>query len=265
MIGAEHVRLRAGTRTLLSDVCFTLRAGEFVAVLGANGAGKTTLLRTLAGVRAPDFGRVTIGKRDAGALTAAQRARAVAHIASDEVFIDQLTVRDVVSTGRYAHHQWWEWREDRTDDASISAALQAVHMEPFAQRPFATLSSGERQRIWLALALAQEAPVLLLDEPTSHLDVRVAQEILHLLRAQANDGKTVVCVLHDVNEAAQFADRIMLLGDGGLLALDTPQAVLTSPLLEIAYGIRMQQLRTPEGQLRVFPAARTNSSEPSVH
>jgi iron complex transport system ATP-binding protein len=126
-------------------------------------------------------------------------------------------------------------------------------MESFANRLFDTLSSGERQRIWLALALTQEAAVLLLDEPTSHLDVRVARDILSLLRAQARAGKTVICVLHDVNEAAEFADRILLLGSNRVLGVDTPERVLDSNLLEKAYGIRMELVRTSSGALRVFP------------
>ncbi len=124
---------------------------------------------------------------------------------------------------------------------------------------FDTLSSGERQRVWIALALAQEAPVLLLDEPTSHLDVRVARDILHLLRAQVEIGKTVVCALHDLNEAAQFADRLLLLGCGELLAFAPPQDVLQCNLLERAYGISMEIVRSASGALRVFPSAHQGS------
>jgi len=120
-------------------------------------------------------------------------------------------------------------------------------------RRFDTLSSGERQRVWLALAFAQEAPVLLLDEPTSHMDVRIAHDILAMLRGQARGGKTIICVLHDVNEAAEFADRILLLGSGRILALDTPARVLSSSLLETAYGIRMELVKTQSGTLRAFP------------
>jgi iron complex transport system ATP-binding protein len=156
--------------------------------------------------------------------------------------------------GRYAHHRWWQWREEPQDHQSIERALRAVRMETFAHRGFDTLSSGERQRVWLALALAQEARALLLDEPTSHLDVGVAREILRLLRAQADAGKAVVCVLHDVNEAAEFADRILLIGVKRVLAFDVPERVLTPAFLEEAYGIRMESIRTADGGIRVFPA-----------
>lgn len=255
MIAASDLTLRAGARTLISGASFEAARGEFVAVLGANGVGKTTLLRTLAGVRAPDGGSVLLGGRDLSRFSAAQRARLAAHVAGDEIFLDRLLVREVVSTGRYPHHRWWQWHEEPRDDAAVAHALRAVHMETFADRRFDTLSSGERQRIWIALALAQEAPLLLLDEPTSHLDVRVSRDILQLLRAQVQAGKTVICALHDLNEAAEYADRILLLGCAELLAFAPAREALTPELLERAYGIRMEVMPSPSGTLRVFPAA----------
>lgn len=254
MIVAREVGLRIGDRTLLDDVSFDVRAGEFVAVLGPNGVGKTTLLRAMAGTRAIESGTLCIAGREIARLSPSERARTIAFMASDDLFSEHLTVRDVVATGRYAYHRWWQWHEDAVDSAAIERALDAVGMRAFAARAFVTLSSGERQRIWLALGLAQEAPVLLLDEPTSHLDVRVAHSILALLREQVLAGKSVVCVLHDLNEAAEFADRIMLLGCGKMLAIDTPAAVFESGRLERAYGVPMEIVHAPSGALRVFPA-----------
>jgi iron complex transport system ATP-binding protein len=254
MITAYDLTLRIGARTLLSNASFEITPGQFVAVLGANGVGKTTLLRTLAGVRAPDGGRLHVNGRELSNYPPSERARLIAHITTDDLFQDQLLVRDVVAMGRYPHHRWWQWTEEPHDDAAVAHALQAVHMQAFARRRFDTLSSGERQRVWLALALAQEAPLLLLDEPTSHLDVRVAREILYLLRAQVKAGKTVVCALHDLNEAAEFADRILLLGCAELLAFSAPSAALTPELLERAYGISMEVVRSDSGVLRVFAA-----------
>lgn len=254
MIAAHKVTLRAGARTLLNEATFEAARGEFVAVLGANGVGKTTLLRTLAGVRAPQSGHVELNGSALATYTAAQRARSIAHCTSDDLFLDQLLVRDVVAMGRFPHHRWWQWTHEPGDDAAVASALHAVHMQSFALRRFDTLSSGERQRIWIALALAQEAPLLLLDEPTSHLDVRVAREILQLLRTQVRAGKTVICALHDLNEAAEFADRVLLLGCAELLAFGPPAQALTPALLERAYGIRMEVLSSESGILRVFAA-----------
>lgn len=254
MIAARDLTLRIAARTLLAQASFDVMPAQFVAVLGANGVGKTTLLRTLAGVRNPDGGHVHLNGRDLSHYAPPERARLIAHITTDDLFLDRLLVREVVAMGRYPHHRWWQWTQEPHDEAAVARALQAVHMQAFAHRRFDTLSSGERQRVWLALALAQEAPLLLLDEPTSHLDVRVAREILCLLRAQVQVGKTVICALHDLNEAAEFADRILLLGCAELLAFSAPSQALTPDLLERAYGINMEVVRSQSGILRVFAA-----------
>lgn len=232
---------------------FIVEAGEFCAVLGANGAGKSTLLRTLAGIRPIEGGSVHVGGRNLTNLTHAERAASISHQTGDDVFFDKLSVLDVVAMGRYAHHGWWDWRRDERDEAAIANALDAVQMRGFERRQFDTLSSGERQRVWIALALAQEAPVLLLDEPTSHLDVRSAQAVLQLLKSLCARGRTVVCALHDLNEAAAFADKILLIGDGRLLAYDTPERVLSSGNTALAYGVQLESIRLGDGSLRIFP------------
>ncbi|MDQ2680958.1 MAG: ABC transporter ATP-binding protein [Candidatus Eremiobacteraeota bacterium] len=250
--------LRVGQRVILRDMDFSLAPGQFVAVLGPNGVGKTTLLRAIAGLHTADDGQLHFRDRATTDLSPAERAKQIAFMQSEEIITETMTVREVVAAGRYPYHRWFEWHENPHDQEIIAMALLAVRMESFASRPFATLSSGERQRIWLALGLAQEASLLLLDEPTSHLDLRAAHEILHLLREQSRAGKTVVSVLHDVNEAAEFADTIMLLGDERLLILDRPEAVLTSGQLDRAYGTPMELMRSPSGALRAFPSFRPN-------
>ncbi len=191
VIALEDVTLGVPGRTLVRGIDARLAPGELLAVLGANGVGKTTLLRAMCGI-APrrSAGRIEIDGRDVHALTAAQRARAIAFVTSDDAMIEMLRVRDIVATGRFTHHRWWEWRSTAHDDEAIARALDAVHLSSDADRLFATLSSGERQRAWIAMGLAQETPVVLLDEPTSHLDVRVAHEILALLRRLAREGRT---------------------------------------------------------------------------
>jgi len=252
VIEARALELRTAKRVLLGDMSFQVNAGEFVAVMGPNGIGKTTLLRSLAGLRNVAAGTIRINGADVTALDAAERARRIAYMPSEDLLTEAMRVKDVVAMGRFAHHRWWQWNSTPEDDRAMHAALDAVHLSEYRDRWFATLSSGERQRVWLAVALAQEAPVLLLDEPTSHLDVRVAQAILQLLREAVVAGKTVVCALHDLNEAAEFADRVMLLGDGGIAAFGRADRVLTSQTLDKVYGIAMESVRTTGGALRVF-------------
>jgi len=188
MIAVRNLDLSVAGRTLLANMSFDIRNGEFVGMLGRNGVGKTTLLRTLAGLRPIESGSVALDSRNIAALSPADRSRKIAFVTSDDVFADRLTVREVVAAGRYPHHRWWQWTQEPHDAEAIARALTVVDLQQFAGREFTTLSSGERQRVWIALALAQEAPLLFLDEPTSHLDLRVAQQILKLLRDQVESG-----------------------------------------------------------------------------
>ena len=260
MIELRGVGLRIGGHDLLDGIDARVETGEFVAVLGANGAGKTTLLRAIAGLHPAAGGAILLDGRQSSRLAPLDRARLVALVTGDEVLLDALRVRDVVSIGRFPYHRWWEWRERWSDEAAVAHALSAVRIETLAERLFSTLSAGERQRVWIALGLAQETPIVLLDEPTSHLDVRVAHEILALLRGLARAGKSVVCALHDVNEAAAYADRIALLGGRTLLAIAPPEELLVGSLLERAYDVAMEHVRLPDGRLRVFARESVSAS-----
>ena len=260
MISLRNLDVDIEGRALLRDVNAEFASGDFVAILGRNGAGKTTLLRTISGLAAPASGDVLFEDAPLAERSSVERARAIAFVTSDEVMMEALRVTDVVAIGRYPHHAWWEWNATSADDIAVSNALAAVEMEGFATRLFATLSSGERQRVWIAMGLAQDTPVLLLDEPTSHLDVRVAHDILALLRRLSDSGKTIVCVLHDLNDAAAYADRLLLLGEGGVLAYDRPEAVLTPQIIERAYGVSVERVETSRGP-RVFPRI----ADPSTH
>ncbi|HVA28683.1 MAG TPA: ABC transporter ATP-binding protein [Candidatus Baltobacteraceae bacterium] len=252
MIVLTDLGIAAGGRTLVREIDATLPDGQFVAILGPNGVGKTTLLRTICGLHAARSGSIDIDGVALRDLDPRSRARAIGFVTSDDTMTEALRVRDVVGIGRFPHHAWWQWNPLVEDERAIDLALEDVHMGDCADRLFSTLSSGERQRIWIAMGLAQATPVLLLDEPTSHLDVRVAHEILALLRRLAHAGRSVVAVLHDLNDAAAYADRIMLLGCERMLAFDSPDRALDASLVEQAYGIAIERIQTTRG-IRVFP------------
>ncbi len=250
-VNVSGVRLDVGGRTLLEGLDLHVAPGRLCAIVGPNGVGKTTLLRAIAGFTETAAGVVLIDGRPVGQLDRAERARAVTLIGSDAESPHGMSVRDVVLTGRFARRAWWDWATGEADYFAADAALQRVALTTLAERPFDTLSSGERQRAWLALALAQDARVILLDEPTSHLDVRHAADVAILLRSLADDGRTVLAALHDLNEAAAIADDVALLGEGRLLAFGPPEGVLEPDALERAFGIAFE--RIGGAAPRVFP------------
>lgn len=250
----QSVRLVVGGRTLLEDVSFAALPGELVALVGPNGAGKTSLLRAVAGFAHPAAGKIALDDMDVATLPSQERARAVTLIGSDVESPPGTTVREVVATGRFAYRPWWDWIDRPEDAAAAAAALERVGLAALGERSFETLSSGERQRAWLALALAQNARLVLLDEPTSHLDPRFALEMLRLVRDVARETTTVVVVLHDLNEAAAVCDRVAVLGHGRLLAYGPPDAALDPEVLERAFGIAFDRIDF-DGTRGVMPRA----------
>ena len=238
------VRLGAGADTL-AGVTFRVARGEAVALVGPNGAGKTTLLRALAGL-VPHTGTVLLDGWPVRAFDARERARRVALVRQQTALGVDFTVREVVALGR-APHVGWAARLGAADLAAVEAALAAADLAALAGRSVRRLSGGEAQRVALAQALAQDAPVLLLDEPTAHLDVRHQIDLLARTRALADAGRTVVAALHDLDRAAAFAGRLLVLARGRLVADGPPAAVLTPDLLADVFGVRAAPEVTPQG------------------
>ncbi len=221
---AEAVELIAGKRRILGGVSLAVAGGEIVALVGPNGAGKSTLLRVLAGDAAPTAGRVLIDGRSIGSYRPRELARRRAVLPQQTVLPFAFTVREVVEMGRFA-------RRGEDDLAAIGRALVAAEASHLADQVFSTLSLGEQARVSLARVLAQEAPILLLDEPTAALDLRHQGIVMALARRMAHDGGMSVVVLHDLNLAATWADRIVLIADGAVIADGAPIEVLTGELL----------------------------------
>jgi iron complex transport system ATP-binding protein len=246
----QDLRYAVGSSRLLESISFSALAGHLVAIIGPNGAGKTTLLRAIAGLLAAE-GIVRIDGDSTTAMPRKTRARRMAFVAADDTSVDALTVHDVVAEGRYAH------RRNMLDaslehERVIGDALERTALSEFRYRRFGDLSSGERRRAWIALGLAQEADVLLLDEPTANLDINHAQQTLKTLRGLADAGRTVITVLHDLNEAAQFADEIALVDRSRLIAFGPPPEVLTPDRVARCYGVHVDVVTTKNGTIRIF-------------
>lgn len=255
MIVVSDVALAYGGCRILESVSFSMRPGELLALVGPNGVGKTTLLRALAGQRPLDAGTIAYDARPIGTLAPRERGRSAALVEAEGAQPEGMTVGDVVAMGRLPFRPWWRWTSSDEDRAAIERALDRLGLREMAQRPFEQLSSGERQRVWIALAVAQDARMLLLDEPTSHLDIRHSFEALTLVRSLVADGHGAVVVLHDLNLAAAFADRIALLGSRTLLACGTPSDVLDAERLSTAYGIPIAVRHEPDGRVVTFALA----------
>ncbi len=243
MLRAHGLSLKIAGRMLCAGLNVELRPGENWVILGANGSGKTTLLHALAGLRAPDAGRVSLDDRDIGAIPPRARARRLGVLLQEAESEFPATVMETVMTGRHPHLDRWQW-EGAQDHRAAEAALTAVGLGELAQRSLSTLSGGERRRVEIAALLAQDAPVCLLDEPTNHLDLRHQTEVLELLAGRARRlGHLNLFVLHDVNLAARFGTHALLLFDRGECRHGPLAEMLNLPNLERLYRCRLRAVR----------------------
>lgn len=234
---ANELRLRLGERTVLDGVSFALRPGELVLLAGRNGAGKSTLLRLLLGVHRPDSGHVHLHGRPLADWESLARAREVAFVPQDAEHAFEFTGRDLVTMGRHPHRRRGAPLQP-VDLASVERALAAVDAASFADRRVTTLSGGELRRISVARALATEAPLLVLDEPTSNLDLEHALRLAVLLRDLAAAGRGVLIASHDLNLLAPFCGRVVLLHDGRVFADAPPQQALAAANVATVFGVR---------------------------
>lgn len=236
-LAADGISVQLKARTVLADVSVTVAAGEVVAVVGANGAGKSTLLKALAGLVPTTAGSVMLSGRKLASWPPNERARRVAYLPQDRHLAWPVSVAAVVGLGRMPHRR--RWRTMSADDrAAVAEALAAMDIADLASRPVNELSGGERGRVLVARALAQGADHLLADEPTAGLDPAHALRLFAHLATLAANGRAVTVATHDLSLAARYADRVLLLAAGRMLALDAPAEVLTEQRLAAAFAVR---------------------------
>ena len=241
-VSCRAVTVRIGNAVIVRDVSIDVPAGGWVSVVGPNGAGKTTLLRAVAGLIAFD-GSIEVASESIAGLSPRERARSVAVVPQDPIVPFGLSVLDYVLLGRTSHIGRFGIEGPR-DVAIARDVLHQLELSPLAQRPIETLSGGERQRTVLARALAQEAPVLLLDEPTTALDIGHQQEVLDLVdELRRQRGLTVLSTMHDLTLAAQYAESLVLLDRGSIVVSGTADRVLTEDNLSRYYGARVRVVR----------------------
>jgi iron complex transport system ATP-binding protein len=255
-LSLDGVSVTLGGSRVVDRLSCVVEPGEWVAVIGPNGAGKTTALRAIAGL--VEFeGRVRVLDHDARALARKELARQVALVPQVPLIPGGMTVRAYVMLGRTPHLGYFG-AERRSDQRAVDAALEQLDLVEFAQRRLDTLSGGERQRTTLARSLAQDAPLLLLDEPTAALDMGRQQQVLEIVdRLRANRGLTVVSTMHDLTLAGQYADRLLLVDAGRVVAAGNADEVLTRALITEHYGAEVEIVDSPGSGFVVVPVRRT--------
>jgi len=243
---AEDLSLAYDSETVVDRVSLTLPAGRITAIVGANGCGKSTLLRGFARLLKPRGGAVRLNGSDISRLPARSVAQRLGLLPQQPIAPDGITVADLVGRGRHPHQRWFR-QFSEADDAAIANAMAATGVSELAERAVDELSGGQQQRVWIALTLAQDPEVMLLDEPTTYLDLAHQVEVLELLTdLNASSNRTIVLVLHDLNLAGRYADHLIAMKDGTVAAAGDPADVVTPEIVESVFALPCEVISDPD-------------------
>lgn len=235
MLEIENLLCGYGDRIVLKDVTFKINTGEIAGIIGPNGCGKTTLFRAITKILKPKAGRIIFNGKDVSKVSHRELAKEIAVVSQDEIF-EGIDVEEYVLLGRIPHREKFRFFDTKKDIDAAVKAMDMTDVSSFGSRPLSELSGGERQRVFIGRALAQEPRILLLDEPTTHLDIGHQVEILELVKKlNRKQGLTVVSILHDLNLASSYCDRLILMNEGRIFKEGTAEEVLTYQCIEKVY------------------------------
>ncbi|CAK7026100.1 ABC transporter ATP-binding protein [uncultured Phascolarctobacterium sp.] len=243
IIELKNLSIGYGNKKVLQDVNAKINRGEIVGIIGCNGAGKSTLLKTIRGLLPRQSGEVLYFDKALESFAEKELAREVAYLQQNVEVGFGYTGKDIVLAGRYPYMKWWEG-ESRYDEELSLKCMEYTGTKELADRPVNEVSGGQKQRILLAKVLAQQTPILFLDEPTTGLDMVYQEEIFRFSKALAEMGKTILMVVHELNLAAKYCSRIILLGEGTVIADGKPEEVLTEEILSRAYNAPVRVIRS---------------------
>ncbi|MFF7486503.1 ABC transporter ATP-binding protein [Streptomyces luteogriseus] len=257
-LAARGVTVGYGGRAVIDELDVAIPPGVITTIIGPNGCGKSTLLKTLARLLKPARGAVVLDGEDIGRLRTRDVAKKLGLLPQTPLAPEGLTVADLVARGRHPHQSWLrQWSSDDAD--VVERALAMTGVSDLADRPVDALSGGQRQRVWISMTLAQGTDLLLLDEPTTYLDLAHALDVLDLVDDLHESGRTVVMVLHDLNLATRYSDNLVVMREGSILAQGHPRDVITAELLHEAFGLRARVIDDPVGDRPlVVPIGRTH-------
>ncbi|SEM90683.1 heme ABC transporter ATP-binding protein [Lihuaxuella thermophila] len=249
MLIAEGITKLYGGKKILDGIHLRLERGEFLGLLGPNGSGKSTLVKCLTGEERPDAGTIWLEGKELFSYSRKERAQKIAVLPQEGMEPVPFTVEEVVMMGRYPYQGKWSWLE-AADREMVNRVLQETGIDHLSGRFVHHLSGGERQRVALAKTMAQEPELLVLDEPTTYLDIRYQCHLLELIRSwQERKQLTVLIILHDINLAAQYCDRLLLLKEGKLVQSGKPEEVIQPTVIEEVYGVKPLVIRHPQLQV----------------
>ncbi|QHF45807.1 ferric citrate ABC transporter ATP-binding protein FecE [Pseudomonas sp. S35] len=244
ILQANQLDIGYGGTPIVQGLSFAPPAGKVTALIGPNGCGKSTLLKAFARILKPTQGELTLDGQAYSALSARQLARHIAFLPQVLPVPEGVSVRQLVAYGRSPHNSLWG-RLSGNDQSHVTQAMQRLELDNLADRALADLSGGQRQRAWLAMVLAQNAPVVLLDEPTTYLDISHQVELMDLMCELAAEGKTVITVLHDINQACRYAEHLAVMHGGRLVADGAPGEVISAQLMREVFEVQVQIINEP--------------------
>lgn len=243
-LAARCVQLGYDERVVIEDLSLVVPDGSFTVIVGPNACGKSTLLRALARMIKPRSGQVLLDGHEIATLRSKEVARRLGLLPQSSIAPEGITVADLVARGRYPHQSMLrQWSVD--DAETVAEAMEVTNVTDLADRMVDELSGGQRQRVWIAMVLAQETPLLLLDEPTTFLDIAHQIEVMDLLADLHAAGRTVVAVLHDLNQAARYASHLVAMRGGAIVDTGEPSEILTADLIQTVFGLRSQVVPDP--------------------
>lgn len=265
LLQAENLTLAYENKVIITELHAAIPAGKITALVGPNGCGKSTLLRGLSRLLLPKTGKVLLDGKAIHSLPAKALAKQMGILPQSPSAPEGLTVRELVAQGRYPHQSWFQqW--SKHDEEVTQGALATTNLLDLADRPLDTLSGGQRQRAWIAMTLAQETPVLLLDEPTTYLDLAYQLEVLDLLHELNAAGRTIVMVLHDLNQACRYADHLIAMRDGAIWGQGAPAHLMTRRMLSEVFRIDARIIADPiTGSPMCIPVGRAQVNRQTAH